>query len=273
MLSIGEFSNICQVSKKTLRYYDEIGLLKPSEINPENGYRYYAIEQLEQMLFINRLKSYSFSLQEISELLALDCNQDEVLHMALSCKKRELEEEIKSVSQILGQLDNDIKTIEQGKSVMSYLDDIDVQLVEVSPMILLSIRKKVFAEDFPDEYRKNYEDLFKRIAVERLTMTGAPMVLFHGDEYTPEGLDTEFAIPVKDYVKGTRDFAPGLCIKTVVRGEYTELTSVYTKQVEWAEREGYKNTGALFEVYVTDPSKVKSPCDNITEVYYPVKKC
>ena len=63
MLSIGEFSNICQVSKKTLRYYDEIGLLKPSEINPENGYRYYAIEQLEQMLFINRLKSYSFSLQ------------------------------------------------------------------------------------------------------------------------------------------------------------------------------------------------------------------
>lgn len=69
MLSIGEFSNICKVSTKTLRYYDEIGLLKPSEINPENGYRYYAIEQLEQMLFINRLKSYSFSLEEIKPLL------------------------------------------------------------------------------------------------------------------------------------------------------------------------------------------------------------
>ena len=68
MLSIGEFSNICKVSTKTLRYYDEIGLLKPSEINPENGYRYYAIEQLEKMLFINRLKSYSFSLDEIKAL-------------------------------------------------------------------------------------------------------------------------------------------------------------------------------------------------------------
>ena len=55
MLSIGEFSKICQVSAKTLRYYDEIGLLRPEEINPENGYRYYRVEQLERMLFINRL--------------------------------------------------------------------------------------------------------------------------------------------------------------------------------------------------------------------------
>ena len=39
MLSIGEFSRICKVSTKTLRYYDEIGLIKPSKINPENNYR------------------------------------------------------------------------------------------------------------------------------------------------------------------------------------------------------------------------------------------
>ena len=37
MLSIGEFSNICKVSTKTLRYYAEIGLLEPSEINPEDA--------------------------------------------------------------------------------------------------------------------------------------------------------------------------------------------------------------------------------------------
>ena len=48
MLTIGEFSNICRVSTKTLRYYAEIGLILPDEINPENGYRYYSIEQLEK---------------------------------------------------------------------------------------------------------------------------------------------------------------------------------------------------------------------------------
>lgn len=60
----GEFSKICEVSTKTLRYYDEIGLLVPTEANPESGYRYYSIEQLKTMLFINRLKSQHFSLEE-----------------------------------------------------------------------------------------------------------------------------------------------------------------------------------------------------------------
>ena len=65
MLSIGEFSRICEVTPKTLRYYEEIGLLYPEEISLENGYRYYSIKQLEKMLLINRLKSYKLSLEEI----------------------------------------------------------------------------------------------------------------------------------------------------------------------------------------------------------------
>lgn len=69
MLTIGEFSSICRVSTKTLRYYAEIGLILPEEINPENGYRYYSINQLETMLFINRLKAYHFSLEEIKAIL------------------------------------------------------------------------------------------------------------------------------------------------------------------------------------------------------------
>lgn len=228
MLSIGEFSNICKVSTKTLRYYAEIGLLEPSEVNPENGYRYYTIEQLEKMLFINRLKVYSFSLDEIKAIL-------------------------------------------QSKE-MSYLEDIDVQLVDVPKMYLLSIRKMVQAEGYPAEYIECYEKLFKKIAVNKLTMSGEPMVLFHSAEYSPSGLDTEFAIPVQECVTGTRDFCPGLCLKTVVRGAYSELSSVYAKQIEWAQKEGYRGTNALFEVYVTDPSQVENEQDNITEVYYPVKK-
>ena len=89
MLSIGEFSNICKVSAKTLRYYAEIGLLEPSEVNPDNGYRYYAIEQLEKMLFINRLKAYSFSLDEIKTILQLEEIQDDNLYLAFIHKKKE----------------------------------------------------------------------------------------------------------------------------------------------------------------------------------------
>lgn len=272
MLSIGEFSNICKVSTKTLRYYAEIGLLEPSEVNPENGYRYYAIEQLEKMLFINRLKAYSFSLDEIKAILKSEEIQDDNLYLAFIRKKKEIEKQVHNYSQILTQLEDDISAIKQGKSVMSYMDEIDIQLVDMPKMSLLSIRKMVQADNYPTEYIKCYEKLFKRIAVNKLTMSAAPMVLFHSAEYTPSGLDTEFAIPVQEYVTGTRDFCPGLCLKTVVKGAYSELSSVYAKQREWAEKEGYRCTNALFEVYVTDPSQTEDEKDNIIEVYYPVKK-
>lgn len=272
MLSIGEFSNICKVSTKTLRYYAEIGLLEPSEVNPENGYRYYAIEQLEKMLFINRLKAYSFSLDEIKAILQSEEIQDDNLHLAFIHKKNEIEKQVDNYRQLLTQLEGDISAIERGKSIMSYMDEIDVRLVDVPKMYLLSVRKMVQAEDYPAEYIKCYGKLFKRIAVDKLTMSGSPMILFHSAEYSPTGLDTEFAIPVQEYATGTRDFCPGLCLKTVVRGAYSELSSVYAKQIEWAEKEGYQNTNALFEVYITDPSQIADIKDNITEVYYPVKK-
>ena len=86
------------------------------------------------------------------------------------------------------------------------------------------------------------------------------------------GLDTEFAIPIKEYATGTRDFCPGLCLKTVVQGSYLQLSSVYARQIEWAEREGYENSNALYEVYVTDPTEVSKESELVTEVYYPVKK-
>ncbi|HHV28085.1 MerR family transcriptional regulator [Acetivibrio mesophilus] len=272
MLSIGEFSNICKVTAKTLRYYAEIGLILPNKINPENGYRYYSIDQLETMLFINRLKSYNFSLEEIKAILESKESQDEKIYLALTQKKKEIEKQVQEYEKTLDQLNNDILNLKQGKSIMSYMDSIGVQLVEVPMMYLLFIRKMVHEFDFAEEYRNCFSALFRRIADDKLTMIAPPMVLFHSAEFTPLGLDTEFAIPVKEYVTGSRDFHPGLCLKTVLYGSYSNLSSVYAKQREWAEKEGYESSNALYEVYVTDPSQVSKESELITEIYYPVKK-
>ena len=126
--------------------------------------------------------------------------------------------------------------------------------------------------EFPLEYANCFGELLKHIEDNKLTMTYPPMVLFHSDEYSPFGLDTEFAIPIKECVKGTRDFNPGLCLKTVLNGSYSDLPSVYAKQLEYAEKEGYIGKDALFEVYVNDPTQVESENNLITEIYYPVKK-
>lgn len=272
MLTIGEFSNICKVSTKTLRYYAEIGLILPDEINPENGYRYYSINQLEKMLLINRLKAYHFSLEEIKSIFESEELMEEALFAALHKKKKEITVQVQKFEDILNQIDGDISNLRQGKSILSYLKNIDVQLVEIPKMHLLSIRKNVLENEFSEEYGICFGKLFQKMEEKKLTAAAPPMVLFHSDEYSPFGLDTEFAIPIKEYATGTRDFCPGLCLKTVVQGSYSQLSSVYAKQIEWAKKEGYENSNALYEVYVTNPAEVLRESELVTEVYYPVKK-
>lgn len=273
LLSIGEFSKICEVSTKTLRYYDEIGLINPDEINPENGYRYYSIRQLKKMLFINRLKSYHFSLEEIKAILELEEDEsEEKLCSALNLKRREIQKKLNAFEYTLKQMSNDILNLEKGIPIMSYLYDIEVQLVETQPMNILYIRRMMSSDDYAAGYGKYFNRIYKKIATEKLTLLGTPMTIYHSSEYNPAGNDTEFAIPIEEPVKGTRDLPGGLCAKSVLKGSYPELTSVYTKLREWIENEGYELVKSPYEVYVTDPNQVTVPEELITEVYFPVKK-
>ncbi|MGG3928010.1 MerR family transcriptional regulator [Metabacillus fastidiosus] len=273
MISIGGFSKICGVSTKTLRYYDEIGLIHPEEINPDSGYRYYSISQLKKMIFINRLKSYHFSLEEIKTILESEEDQsEEKLWSALNRKRKEIQERLNAFEYTLKQMSNDISNLEKGISIMSSLDNIEVQLVERETMNILYTRQMMSRDDYALGYEKYFSKLFKKIASEKLTLLGMPMTIYHSAEYNPAGNDTEFAIPVEEIVKGTRDLSGGLCAKSVLKGPYSELTSVYAKLMEWVENDGYELVKSPYEVYVTDPNQAAVPEDIVTEVYFPIKK-
>ncbi|WP_103106426.1 MerR family transcriptional regulator [Brevibacillus reuszeri] len=274
MLSIGEFSKICEVSTKTLRYYEEIGLLNPVEINPDSGYRYYSIGQLKTMLFINRLKSYHFSLEEIKEILNTeDDHTEEKLYSTLTRKRSEIQEKLHALEYTLKQIGNDLHQLEKGFPVMSYLDEIDVQLVETKPMTLLYTRKLMNRNDYTAGYGEYFSRLYEKVAKEKLTLLGTPMTIYHSSEYNPNGNDTEFAIPILEAVKRTRDMPGFLCARSIWKGPYSVLTSIYAKLREWIEKEGYEMVSSPYEVYVTDPNQTSGASeDMVTEVYFPIKK-
>ncbi|MFP4976723.1 MerR family transcriptional regulator [Paenibacillus sp. CN-4] len=298
MLTIGEFSKICGVSTKTLRYYAEIGLIHPEEINPDNGYRYYSIRQLKQMLLINRLKSYHCSLDEIKALLVgpeAESEPDE-MYASLHLKKLEIQEKMRLYEQTLRQISGDLAVLEQNKPVMSYLDRIEVSLVETQPVQIISIRQILSADELAKGYALYFLRLYEQAAAGRLELAGSPMTLYHSPEYRPEGNDTEFALPIARLVSGsrersavlpvpeikedaavwpmprTRELAGGWCAKSVLKGAYSDLTSVYARMREWMEVEGWEAAGAPYEVYLTDPNQAGAPENNETEVYFPVRQ-
>ncbi|MDD6878854.1 MAG: MerR family transcriptional regulator [bacterium] len=67
LYKIGKFAKIVDTSIRTLRYYDEIDLLKPIEIDLFTGYRYYSKEQIDDFNIIKSLQYVGFSLEEIKE--------------------------------------------------------------------------------------------------------------------------------------------------------------------------------------------------------------
>ena len=69
MFKIGEFSVLTQVSIKTLRYYDEVGLLKPARVDVDSGYRYYSASQVPRLHRILALKDLGFPLDRIAKVI------------------------------------------------------------------------------------------------------------------------------------------------------------------------------------------------------------
>ncbi|MEJ2757388.1 MAG: MerR family transcriptional regulator [Anaerolineales bacterium] len=94
MLKIGEFAKLSKVSKKTLRYYHQVGLLKPAWTNRYNRYRYYETGQLATLNNILTMKELGFSLEEIQTILQEDLSPTQMRSM-LRLKKAELEHQIR----------------------------------------------------------------------------------------------------------------------------------------------------------------------------------
>jgi DNA polymerase-3 subunit beta len=71
LLSIGRFARLAGPTVRAVRFYGELGLLEPTLVDEDTGYRYYTSAQLQRAAAIRRLRSLELSLDEIRELLAL----------------------------------------------------------------------------------------------------------------------------------------------------------------------------------------------------------
>lgn len=86
MYKIGEFSKIVDIPVRTLRFYDELGVLQPSLIDDFTGYRYYSEENVVECEFIKLLKAVDFTLEEIVSYK--NCLDESIIIK----KKKEIEE-------------------------------------------------------------------------------------------------------------------------------------------------------------------------------------
>ena len=119
-MSVKEFAELTGVSVRTLHYYDEINLLKPSEIDENNGYRFYdrtALKRMQEILFYREL---DFSLKSICEILS---SPDYDKQKALTEQKKLLILKKERLERIISAIDN----AEESETVMKALNNNDYE--------------------------------------------------------------------------------------------------------------------------------------------------
>lgn len=105
-MHIKEFAQLTGVSVRTLHYYDEIGLLKPSAVDSQNGYREYDTQCFARMQEILFYRELDFPLKEIGDIL---CSPDYDKQAALHAQKRLLTLKKERLEQLIQALDDALK--------------------------------------------------------------------------------------------------------------------------------------------------------------------
>ncbi len=268
MLKIGDFSSLAQVSIKTLRYYDQTGLLTPANIDPATGYRYYSAGQLSRLHRILALKDFGFTLEQISTVLHDDVTAEQMRGMLL-LREAEQKQRVMEESDRLSRLSSRIRLIEQ-ENQMNY----DVVIKDVPPQWVASVRETIASY-------KSVGPLYGKVAAALgplMAQKPLPVALWHDPEFREHDVDAEAGFYLKED-PSSRDGVdvhqlPGTTMaSTVHSGSYNRLAEAYDAMLRWIGSNGYQVNGPIRELYVYNTLPVRPDDESyVTEIQVPVRK-
>lgn len=268
-LKIGEFSKMMQVTVKTLRYYEQKGLLLPYEVDEWTGYRYYSIYQMQRLNIIRGLQQQGFTLEEIKELLEDGEQMPSIDQLTQKIEETEhqLQLLIKRRSQLLKWLDShkQIKTMEQ----------ISIQSL---PEIIVASHREIIP---------NYASLgalcVNKIGPEMQRLgckcppPGYCFTIEHNKEYRSTDLDIEYCEQVEKMGKDSNiiqfKYLPAvekaLCIKHI--GGYERFHESFAEAFRYMEEKGYKPVGHTRICYIDGVWNKDNPEQWLSIIQIPIE--
>ena len=270
MLKIGLFSKLSRVSIRMLRYYDEMGLLRPAYIDPDSDYRYYREDQLQTVGWITALRDMGFSLADVRRMSQLG-RDAEALAPFFAARRRELQAETAKTAQQLLLLDTAEKRLGK-EDFMQYNITIKTIPARYAACVHTVIPR------YQDEGQ-----VWQTLCAETDHMHLVPddpcycAVTFLDGEFK----ETDVELEAWKTVKGTYPDTPHVKFRTlpavtvascIFRGPYSGIGEVYAALAAWIEANGYEYDGPMFNIYHVSPHETQDSQTFVTEACYPVRK-
>ncbi|MDR1851310.1 MAG: MerR family transcriptional regulator [Propionibacteriaceae bacterium] len=264
MFRIGDFSKLGRVSVRTLRFYDEEGLLAPASVDEWTGYRYYTTKQLYELHRIVGLRQLGFSIDQIRSVL-----QGKGADL-IDAKLQELENAKSSVDDQISRL----KHYQQKGCDMEYqvvVKDIPAHTIFAAKRtipsyanlgeIIPGIGAKIAAEN-PDVCCTQPEYMF---------------VSYLDGEYKERDIAIECCQAVTKFGKDGDDYefrtdGPLTVASVLHKGSYDGLRVACAFLLEWIGANGYRPQGFLRESYIDGVWNKQSEDEWLTEIQVPVAK-
>jgi effector-binding domain-containing protein len=272
MIRIGDFSKLSRVSIKALRLYDEMGLLKPVDVDRFTGYRYYEFNQLPRLYRILALKDLGFSLEEIGRLLEDEVPVQQMRGM-LKLRQAEIRQRVEAEAARLERVELWLRVIEQEDSMSKY----DVVIKKIEPVRVAAVRGVVAT---PPDQRSLWDELIGYLQQKSARMIGPPMAIYHDPEFRERDWDIEVVMPLSEEIPAGQRVQvyelPGAekmaCV--VHTGPFATIGEAYDAIAKWIDQNGYEIVGPGRELNLRLPDKLGDQNDpnTVNEIQFPVEK-
>lgn len=246
-LLISRFAALTGLPSKTLRYYDDLGLLCPAEVDDLTSYRYYSVAQINRAVRIRRWRELGLPLDEIRTLLDQPDRQVEVLTRHGQRLRAEIEDRQRSLSTVRTYLKEDPMKYRTehlpARQTLSIRTRLQPPHYEVIPEALQEVTMYAKARGYPME---------------------RPSFFVHDNHDTGEGSLVEVCVPVAGPVEGegrieVRTFEGGPAFIGRFVGPYDQTGAAYAVVVQEALQRDLRITGVTAEFYVKSVPDTPNP--------------
>jgi len=265
VVPIGRFSEMCRLSIKALRHYDDLGLLAPAYVDPDSGYRYYRPSQAAQAEAIRRLRDLDMPLDEIRTVLQAGDRAE--ARAALERHRRRLDDRLKGAQRMLDFL---ALLIDGEEEIMPH----EVQVKEVASQLALVLPTTTTMSAVGETIGAGMAELYGHLATSGAQPAGPPLIVYHDTFDEERETAIEICAPIAEPVAETgrlkvAELPGGSMAFTVHRGPYREVGPAYQALSAWIAEHGHDMAGPPREIYLNDPGHV-AETELLTEIDWPI---
>src|SRR5262249_11465645 len=247
MYTIGEFSRATALTIKTLRFYHQEGILIPSRVDPETGYRYYDESDLETARVVTYLRSLDVPLIEVKEILRTA--EDSAVADALDRHRKAIEERMRHYRRVIRSLQ---EFVDRERQMQARAQTATHEVTEktLEPFLIAGIRMQGHYADCGKAFGKIGRTF-------RSDISGPAFLLHYNSEYRENDADFEACMSVKK-----RRAANGIEVRELPavqaltlqhRGSYHEIAPAYALLLRTIRERKYEILMPTREIYLRGP--------------------